>query len=123
MASANRPVIHGQEHQPRGADPSRTERWHKCGDPGEPPINPALNGRAWFRGLVGPIGHEQSSIEVMIAIDGGADGDVIFTLPVPYFNFAGGEKIPASGHDSMGLYRAWYLDGANGNVVLGPIPL
>lgn len=113
---------HGWRNSPEGTDSTITGRWHKCGDTGEPSLGTGITGTAWFKLVVGPSGHLKQSLEVVIAVDGGSDGDTIFTLPDGYYDFADGQNIPASGHDSTGAYRAWYIDGSNGNVILGPLP-
>jgi len=118
----NRPIIHGNEHQPRGADPTRTERWHKCGDDGEPALVNSWAGRLWFKLVVGAPNHPNQSLEVMLAVDGGAAGSVITTLPLNCVAWADGEKIPGNGHDSAGAFRAFHIDGATGDIIDGSIP-
>lgn len=120
--AANKPVVHGPDHHPRGADPVRTERWHKCGDTDEPALGAGITGKAWFRLVTGPWNHRQQSLEVVIAVDGGSDGDIIFTLPAGYFQWADGENVPGNGQDTTGGFRAFYIDGTTGDVILGPMP-
>lgn len=117
---AVKPPVHGPDHQPWGIDPARTERWHKCGDSGEPALAGTWTGKVWFKLVVGPPNHKQQSLEVVIAVDGGTG--TITTLPMAYVTWADGEKIPGQGNDTLGAFRAFYIDGANGNIVDGPIP-
>lgn len=117
-----RSPMHGRDHAPRGSDPAYTERWHKCGDPGEPALGAGLTGFCWFRLAVGPWDHSQQSLEVVIAVDGGGDGDTVATLPAGYFGFADGQNIPAPGFDASGGFRAYYVDGTSGDIVIGPLP-
>lgn len=123
-----KPVIHGGDHTPGGADPAFTEGWHIVGDPGEPtlqngtPISGYLSTR--FRLVVGPPGtnvfsQQRQTLEVVINLDGVADGDTAFTLPAGYFDFADGGSVALHGHDSAGNYQAWHLDGTTGDVVAG----
>lgn len=120
---------HGRDHSPDGLDPANAGKWHKCGDPGEPALN--LTGMCWFRLIVGRKGLSDSlnslpnvrqTLEVIIKVSNGADGDVIATLPPGYFDFADGQNIPGHGHDSAGAYKAWYLNGSTGDLVIGPLP-
>ena len=117
-----KPIIHGADHSPGGADPSHAERWHKCGDTGEPALGAGMTGKAWFRFVVGRKTQRTHVVEVMIAVDGGADGDTIFTLPTGYFDFAEGDNVPGNGQDAAGEFRPYYIDGVTGDVIVGPMP-
>jgi hypothetical protein len=121
VASA-KPVAHGKDHAPRGLDPVRTERWHKCGDAGEPALNGAFTGRFWFKLVVGRPGEREQSLEVVFSLDGGSDGDTITTLPMEYVQWCDGDNAPGNGQDAAGSFRAYYIDGATGDVVAGPMP-
>lgn len=113
---------HGWRQSPEGTDPTFTGRWHKCGDTGEPALGTGITGKAWFKLVVGPTTHIKQSIEMVIAIDGGSDGDTIFTLPAGYFLWCDGENVPGNGQDASGGFRAFYINGTTGDVVLGAMP-
>src|SRR5689334_15374859 len=73
------------------------DRWHNVGDPDEPAFGLTVTQSAGmvqtrFRRLLG------GGLEIQIAVDGGADGDEVFTLPSNFF-VHGENKIPLSGHD------------------------
>ena len=122
---------HGRDHAPDGLDPARAGKWHKVGDPGEPPfLNGWSNaggsyGPTRFRLVVGAVGNEtvgantRQSLEIVLAVTGGTTGSVIFTLPAGYFDWCNGEDVPGSGHDNTGTYRAWRINGATGDVTDG----
>ena len=91
--------------------------WHNVGDAGEPAFGLTVTQSAGmvqtrFRRLLG------GGSEIQIAVDGGADGDEVFTLPSNYFVHGEG-NIPLSGHDSAGTYRPFYLDTDTGQIILG----
>jgi hypothetical protein len=128
-------AMHGRDHGPRSADPSYTEQWHYVGDPGEPAFQNGWTniggtyGRTCFRLSVGPPGktlggtytpNAKQSLEIILAVTGGATGSVIFTLPPGYFDFADkGLYVPGHAHRSDGTYAPYHINGATGDVVDG----
>lgn len=90
--------------------------WHVVGATGEPAFGPTVSQSAGyvntrFRKLLG------GGSEIQVAVDGGAAGDLVFTLPDGYYLPAEG-KIPLTGHDSSGTARAFYIDTSTGDVVI-----
>lgn len=49
---------------------------------------------------------------------GGTAGTTIFTLPLGFYDPR--VNVPLSGHDASGLYRAFHIVGATGDLVDGP---
>ncbi len=123
-------AMHGRDHGPRSADPSYTEHWHKCGDPGEPAL--PLGGKVWFRLVVGPPGVDQGggsytdnvkqSLDLIVVVDTASDGAVLATLPKGHFDWCDGENVPGNGQDSAGNFHAYYVNGVTGDIVCGPMP-
>jgi len=117
-----KPILHGRDQRPGGADPAITGPWHKTGSAGEPTFAGTWSGLVWFKLVVGPTGHLQQSLELIVKVDGGTAGTTIITLPSGYYDWADGENIPVNGQDTSGAFRACYIDGLKGDLVDGPAP-
>lgn len=97
MSLASKPVLHGRDHRPGGADPSDPGPWHNVGDSGEPAFQNSWENVGTglapmrFRLIIGsPLAAGDSgtpqgnSIEIQGSVIGGLTATVIFTLPVGY---------------------------------------
>lgn len=116
------PSYHGPTHSPDGTDPIKSGVFHKFGDAGEPTFAGTWAGKLWFKLVVGFPVWKRSSLEIVMAVDGGTAGTTIGTLPAGYYEWALGENVPGNGQDAAGGFRAYYIDGTNGNIVDGPMP-
>lgn len=128
-----KPATHAPDHRPGGIDPNMPGGMHQVGASGEPAFQNGWSNQAgddvvamYFLIVIGRpnelnaardtiIRYHHKVLEIAGDVAGGADGTVVFTLPL---EFRQEFSAPMSAHDDAGVYVPCRVY-ANGEFVRG----